>query len=142
MTRVGHINKEQHAAEALELLNGERSTFVSFAFDSLFRGVSREETRGNLADQVKKEMRAILFNHLVRKGVVRGDIKFDYSYGYCRKIRRAPRISEVPSRYLNIEEILPNFNEIIDAIMLESVKLKLVSDIQAKQAEADGDKHN
>ncbi len=132
MTRVGHIDKEKYAEDALELLNGEKETFVSFAFDSIFRGVSREETRVNLVDRVKKGMRIILFKHLESTGAVREAIKYDYTYGYCRRIRREPRISEVPSKFLDIVIVLPNCNEVIESFMMEAIKLKMISDIQAK----------
>ena len=138
MTHVGHIDKEEYAEKALELLYGEKETFVSFAYDSLFWGVSREETRVNLVDRIKTEMRRILFGHLVVTGAVRGVVKYDYTYGYCRRIRREPRISEVPSMYLDIAKVLPNFNEVIESLMIEAIKLKLIADIRAKAAENPG----
>ena len=47
-----------------------------------------------------------------------------------------PRLSDVPSRLVNIETIIPNFQEAVDSMMTEARRLKAVADIEATTREA------
>lgn len=136
MSEIRRIDQEEYAAEALELLNNEREDFVRSACCSLSEGVSSEATRGILVRKVKSEMKHVLFEHLKRNGTVSGHYVYRYTYGYCRKVRVEPRESDVPSKYLDIEKVLTNFDAVIDDIMVEAGKRKMIAEIEAVTKEA------
>ena len=138
MSQVRRIDQKEYAAEALDLLNHEREDFVRSACCSLSEGVSSETTRGILVRKVKSEMKHVLFEHLKRSGTVSGHYVHRYTYGYCRKVRVEPRESEVPSKYLDIEKVLTNFDAVIDDIMVEAGKRKMIADIEEVTKEAQG----
>jgi hypothetical protein len=136
MTHTDYINKDRHAAHALEILGRKRDGFVKFACGKLAEGFSSGEARESLVRKVRSEMEDALFSHLKRTGAVRGSYKYQYCYGFCRHVRREPRKSEVPSDLLDIRVILPDFNERLDAMMVEAGKLRMVSAIEAINKEA------
>lgn len=136
MSEIRRIDQEEYAAEALELLNNEREDFVRSACCSLSEGVSSETTRGILVRKVKSEMKHVLFEHLKRNGTVSGHYVHRYTYGYCRKVRIEPRESDVPSKYLDIEKVLTNFDAVINDIMVEAGKRKMIAEIEAVTKEA------
>ena len=136
MSEIRRIDQEEYAAEALELLNNEREDFVRSACSSLSEGVSSETTRGILVRKVKSEMKHVLFEHLKRSGTVSGHYVYRYTYGYCRKVRVESRESDVPSKYLDIEKVLTNFDAVIDDIMVEAGKRKMIAEIEAVTKEA------
>ena len=138
MSEIRRIDQKEYEAEALELLNQEREGFVRSAGYSLSKGVSSEEVRVILVRKVKSEMKHVLFEHLKRSGTVSGHYVYRYTYGYCRKMRVEPRESDVPSKYLDIEKILTNFDAVIDEIMVEAGKRKMIADIEAVTKEAQG----
>jgi hypothetical protein len=47
-----------------------------------------------------------------------------------------PRESDVPSKYLDIEKVLTNFDAAIDDIMVEAGKRKMIAEIEAVTKEA------
>ena len=131
MATIGRIDKEEYAAKALELIEGERDYFVSTVCANLVGVVSPDVAREQLVRRVKSRMEDILFRYLKREGIVKGDYRHQYTYlGYYRTVRREPNKRDVPDELLDIEKILPNFNEIIDAILVEAGKLKMVSAIE------------
>lgn len=136
MSEIRRIDQEEYAAEALELLNNEREDFVRSACSSLSEGVSSEATRGILVRKVKSEMKHVLFEHLKRNGTVSGHYVHRYTYGYCRKVRIEPRESDVPSKYLDIEKVLTNFDAVINDMMVEAGKRKMIAEIEAVTKEA------
>lgn len=138
MAEIRRIDQEEYAAEAMELLNQVRESFVRSACYSLSEGVSSEAVRVILVRKVKSEMKHVLFEHLKRSGTVSGHYVYRYTYGYCRKVRVEPRESDVPSKYLDIEKVLANFDAAIDDIMVEAGKLKMIADIEAVTKEAQG----
>lgn len=142
MAEIGRIDQEEYAAEALELLNQEREGFVRSACYSLSEGVSAEAVRVILVRKVKSEMKHVLFEHLKRSGTVSGHYVYRYTYGYCRKVRVEPKESDVPSKYLDIEKVLANFDAAIDEIMVEAGKRKMIADIEAVTKEAQGEQES
>jgi len=138
MATIGHINKDSYAAKALELLNGRRDIFVKSVSHNLSNGVSTEAARKSLVKKVKSEMKDLLFNYLNRKGIVRGNYVHRYTYGVFRTTYKEPTKSDVPSSILNIENILPNFNDVIDAMMLDAEKLRIINAIESTTEEAKG----
>ena len=139
MAYIGHIDEDQYAEKALELLHRERESFVTFACASLKSGVPHGETRELLVRKVKSRMENVLFNHLKHTGAVRGSYRHQYyQAGYIRRVRREPQKSDVPSGLLKIEELLPTFQFEIDAMMMEAGKRKLIAEIEAKAKEAQG----
>lgn len=138
MSEIRRIDLKEYEAEALELLNQEREGFVRSACSSLSEGASSEAARVILVRKVKSEMKHILFEHLKRSGTVSGHYVYRYTYGYCRKVRVEPRESDVPSKYLDIEKVLTNFDAAIDDIMVEAGKCKMIADIEAVTKDAQG----
>lgn len=136
MTHIGHIDKEKHAAKTLELFNRERDGFVRSACHGYTTGVSPEQMRTALVRKIKSRMEDVLFEHLKRTGDVRGSYWHEYTMGYLRTVRREPRKSEVPSQYRDIEKILPNFQELVDAVLVDAGKLRMVSAIEEATKEA------
>lgn len=136
MSEIGRIDQEEYAAEALELLNQEREGFVRSACSSLSEGLSSEAVRATLVRRVKSEMKHVLFEHLKRNGTVSGHYVHRYTYGYCRKVRIEPRESDVPSKYLDIEKVLTNFDAVINDLMVEAGKRKMIAEIEAVTKEA------
>lgn len=137
MSEIRHINSEKHASSVLALLEGEKEKFIQYAF-SYFRDgfLPPDEVRDRLARRMKSRMREVIFKHLKRTGEVRGDNRRDFTLGFCRSRYIEPRINDVPSRYLNIDRILPNFQEIVSSIMTEAEKLKTIAEIEATTSEA------
>ena len=138
MAEIRRIDQEEYAAKALELFNQERDGFVRSACYSLSEGVSSEAVRVILVRKVKSEMKHVLFEHLKRSGTVSGHYVYRYTYGYCRKVRVEPKESDVPSKYLDIEKVLTNFDAAIDEIMVEAGKRKMIADIETVTKEAQG----
>lgn len=137
MPEIRHINSEKHAASVLVLLEGEKEKFIQYAFSYLRDGfLPPDEVRGRLVRRMKLHMRGVIFKHLKRTGAVRGDSRHDFTLGFCRSRYSEPRISDVPSRYLDIDRILPNFQEIVSSIMTEAEKLKTIAEIEATTSEA------
>ena len=139
MAEIRHIDSEELAAITLELLEDEKSDFIQDALSDLRNCSIPSEARDRLVRRMKSRMRDVIFNHLKRTGAVRGDIRHDFTLGYCRRRYMEPRMSDVPSRYLDIERILPNFQEIVDSIMAEAGKLKTIADIEATTKDAGGE---
>lgn len=138
MAETRHIDYEEHAASTLELLEDEKMDFVQNTLSDLRGGILPDEARDRLVRRMKSRMRDVIFEHLKRSGVVRGDYRHDFTLGYCRRKYIEPRTSDVPSRYLDIDRILPNFQEIVDTIMAEAGKLKSIAEIEATTCEAGG----
>lgn len=142
MAHIRHIDKEEYAAHALELFDNKREDFVSFACDCLKDGDSRENTREALVRRVESYMKRFLFDYLKRTGKIQGDIRYDYTLGYCRRKPVEPRMSDVPSGLLCLSEILmtsealPKFADLIDNVMVEAGKLLMVEEIEAATAKA------
>ena len=130
MARIGYINKETHAARTLEIFNGHRDEFVRFACGKLSEGLSSGEARGCLVKEVKSDMENAIFRHLKHTGVVRGEYRHQYYCGFYRTVRREPQKSDVPSDLLDVETILPNFSELVDSMMVDAGKLRMVSEIE------------
>ena len=81
-------------------------------------------------------MENALFNHLKHTGAVRVSYKHQYyQAGYIRRVRREPQKSDISSGLLHIDEVLTNFQEEIDAIMLEAEKQNVIAEIEAKSTE-------
>lgn len=143
MTHVGYVNKDKHAAKAAELLEKEKNGYIQLACDALMGGTAYEDTREQLARRIKRQMKTKLFNYLQRSGIIRTEHRrYCDGSGLCRTYHRDPEINDVPSYLLNIEKILPNFSEIIESIMVEAGKLKVIVEIEAatKNAHNIGDR--
>lgn len=142
MAHIRHIDMEEYAAHALELLNNEREDSVRFAYGRLKDGDSRDHTREALVSRVESHMERALFDYLKRTGKIQGDIRYDYTLGYCRRKPVEPRMSDVPSGLLSLSEILmtfealPKFADLIDNVMVEAGKLLMVEEIEAATAKA------
>ena len=137
MTHIGHIDKGKHAEKVSELLNNQRDSFISFACGILSEGVSSDLVREQLVRKIKTHMKDIIFEHLKRTGTVRGSYRHMYnSSGYCYRTRREPQKSEVSDGLLNVVKIIPTFNEVVNDIMVEAGKLRMVSAIEATTKKA------
>ena len=136
MTHIGHIDKEVHAAKTLELFNKEKDGFVRSACHGYIAGVAPEQMRAELVRKIKSRMEDVIFEHLKRTGDVRGSYRHSYTMGYLRTVRSEPRKSEVPSQYRDIEKILPNFQELVDSVLVEAGKLRMISAIEEATKEA------
>ena len=137
MATIRHINEEEYAAKALELLNGRNETYVNYALGLLRQRISPEQAAEQLDDEVKSGMETPLFEYLKRRGIVCGDVRYLYNvYGYCRRIRRTPSKHEVPFNFLNIKEVLPNYAEVIGNIMMEAKRRLIIAKIQTITKEA------
>lgn len=142
MAHIRHIDREEYAVHALELFDNEREDFVSFACDCLKDGDSLEHTRESLVRRVDSYMKRSLFDYLKRTGKIQGDIRYDYTLGYCRRKPVEPSMSDVPSELLSISEVLeasgvlPKFADIIDSVLMDARKLVMVEAIEATTSEA------
>ena len=137
MATIRHINEEEYALKALELLNGRRERYVNYALGLLRQGMSAEKAREELKDKVKDEMETVLFEYLKHRGIVCGDVRYLYNtYGYCRRIRRRPSKHEVPSNLLDIEGVLPNYEEVIGNMMVDAEKFRIIGEIETVTKEA------
>lgn len=140
MAHIGHIDKEKQAAKTLEFFNREKDGFVRSACHSYTAGVPPEQTREALVRKIKSRMEDVLFEHLKRTGDVRGSFRHEYTMGYLRTVRREPRKSDVPSQYRDIEKILPNFQELVDSVLVEAGKLRMISAIEEATKKAQEEK--
>ena len=122
MAHIGHIDKEKQAAKTLEFFNREKDGFVRSACHSYTAGVPPEQTREALVRKIKSRMEDVLFEHLKRT------------------VRREPRKSDVPSQYRDIEKILPNFQELVDSVLVEAGKLRMISAIEEATKKAQEEK--
>lgn len=103
MATIRHINEEEYAAKALELLNHRREGYVNYALSLLKQSMSPGQASEKLEDKVKDEMETVLFEYLKHRGIVCGELRYLYNInGYCRRIRRTPYKHEVPSNLLDI----------------------------------------
>ena len=137
MATIGHINKEEYAAKALELLNGRREGYVNYALYLLRQGISPEQAERQLKDKVGREMETDLFEYLKHRRIVCGDVRYRYDVnGYYRKIRSTPSKHDVPSYLLDIKEILPDYGDIIGNIMVEARKNLIIAEIETISKEA------
>ena len=95
-----------------------------------------------LEDKVKEEMETVLFEHLKHRGIVCGEVRYLYNInGYCRRIRRTPSKHVVPSNLLDIEQTLPNYEEVIGNIMVDAEKLWTIAEIETITKEAKENNH-
>ena len=142
MSHTRNIDKEEYAKKAFELFEQERESFMQFAYEQLKDGATTEYAREQLGKKVEKDLEQILFNYLKRTGIVQGSVRHDYTLWYCRKKRAEPRISDVPSEYLSISEVLmmyedlPKFADVIDSVMMDAKKLIMVDAIETTTNEA------
>ena len=142
MSHIRNIDKEEYAKIAFELFEQERESFMQFAYEHLKDGATTEYAREQLGKKVEKDLEQVLFNYLKRKGIVQGSVRHDYTLGYCRKKRAEPRMSEVPSEYLSISEVmmmsstLPKFADVIDSVLMDANKLIMVDAIETTTNEA------
>ena len=110
MPTIRHINEEEYAAKALELLNHRREGYVNYALSLLKQSISSGQASEKLEDKVKDEMETVLFEYLKNRGIVCGEVRYLYNINeYCRRIRRALSKLEVSSNLLDIEQTLPNY---------------------------------
>ena len=142
MATIRHINEEEYAAKALELLNQRREGYVNYVLSLLQQSMSPGQASEQLKDKVKSEMETVLFEYLKHRGIVCGEVRYLYNtYGYCRRIRRRPSKYEVPSNLLDIEEILTNYEEVIGNIMVDAEKLWIIAEIETVTKEAKENNH-
>jgi hypothetical protein len=132
MATIRHINEEEYAAKALELLNHRREGYVNYALSLLKQSMSPGQASEKLEDKVKDEMETVLFEYLKHRGIVNGEIRHVYNtYGYCRRIRRTPSKRDVPSNLLDIKAILPNYEEVIGNVLVDAEQLWIISEVEA-----------
>lgn len=132
-----NINEEEYSAEALNLFNREREGYIEFALDDLSGGASVESAKKRLETRVMLDMEHILFDYLKDSNVLRTEYHYQYlSESYGRRIRREPRMSDVPSELLDITKVRPDFNIIINSVMTEAGKRKIIADIMSVTEEA------
>ena len=138
MATIEHINQDAHAAKALELLKNRRLEYANYALGLLKANMTREMVVDRLEDKVRSEMKNVLFNYLKRSGKVKGNYRYQYYHvtGCYRAVRREPQKSDVPSKLLDIREILTNFKDVISDIMLEAEKKRVIAQIEATAKEA------
>ena len=142
MSHIGNIDKEEYAKKALELFEQDRESYVKFAYEWLKDGATPEYARGLLVIKVEKHLEQVLFNYLKRTGAVQGSVRHDYTLGYCRRKRVEPQMRDVPSELLNISEVLmmystlPQFDDVIDSVMMDARKLIMVDAIETTTNEA------
>ena len=142
MATIRHINEEEYAAKALELLNHRREGYVNYALSLLKQSMSPGQASEKLEDQVKDEMETVLFEYLKHRGIVCGEVRYLYNInGYCRRIRRAPSKLGVSSNLLDIKQTLPNYEEVIGNIMVDAEKLWTIAEIETITKEAKENNH-
>ena len=142
MVTIRHIDKEAYAAKALDLLNVKWEGFVNYALSLLKQSISPGQASEKLEDKVKEEMETVLFEYLKHRGSVCGEVRYLYNInGYCRRIRRAPSKHEGPSNLLDIEQTLPNYEEVIGNIMVDAEKLWTIAEIETITKEAKKNNH-
>lgn len=140
MATIRHINKEEYAAKALDLLNARRDFYVLTGMNYLSLGFSPEKAREEVESKVCRRMEDDLFEYLKSRGIVCGDVRYLYdAYGYCRRYRHRPSKHDVPTNLLDIREVLPNYAEVITGIMVDAKKLKIVREIESITQEAQND---
>ncbi len=143
MATIRHINEEEYAAKALELLNHRREGYVNYALSLLKQSMSPGQASEKLEDKVKDEMGTVLFEYLKHRGIVCGEVRYLYNInGYCRRIRRTPSKHEVPSNLLDIGQTLPNYEEVISNIMVDAEKLWIIAEIETITKEAKENNHD
>lgn len=132
MATIGHIDKEKHAAKALELLNARREEYVTYALDLMKDNMSPGMAAERLEKKVCSEMENFLFDYLKECGAVRGVYRHQYYpvTGYYRTVRRGPYKKDVPSDLLEIKVVLPNYEEVIGDMMVEAEKRWMVDQIE------------
>jgi hypothetical protein len=132
MATIGHINKEEYAAKARDLLNSRLAGYINYALRLLQQGMSQEQAGERLKDKVEREMETALFEYLKHRRIVCGDARYRYDVnGYYRRTRSTPSKREVPSNLLDIKEILPDYGDIIGNIMAEARRLLIIAEIEA-----------
>ena len=72
MATIRHINEEEYAAKALELLNHRREGYVNYALSLLKQSMSPGQASEKLEDKVKDEWGSVLFDDLIHLGIVCG----------------------------------------------------------------------
>ena len=68
MPTIRHINEEEYAAKALELLNHRREGYVNYALSLLKQSMSQGQASEKLEDKVKEDMETVLFEYLKHRG--------------------------------------------------------------------------
>ena len=140
MATIRHINEEEYAAKALELLNHRREGDVNYALSLLKQSMSPGQASEKLEDKVKDEMETVLFEYLKHRGIVCGEVRYLYNInGYCRRIRRTPSKRDVPSNLLDIKAILPNYEEVIGNVLVDAEQLWIISEVEAAKEMAKGE---
>lgn len=140
MATIRHVNEEEYAAKALELLNHRREGYVNYALSLLKQSMSPGQASEKLEDKVKDEIETVLFEYLKHRGIVNGEIRHVYNtYGYCRRIRRTPSKRDVPSNLLDIKAILPNYEEVIGNVLVDAEQLWIISEVEATKEMAKGE---
>lgn len=96
-----NINKEEYAAEALEILNVRRENYVVYGEWLLSKGEHPDRIREEIEDELESDMEKALFERLKRRGIVCGDWDLesiripegvvsigDFAFSGCRNLRR------------------------------------------------------
>jgi len=129
MTHTRSINPEGYAQKVLELFDGKREDFVKYALNLISEGISSVPAGERLERRVKSKMKDVLFEYLKRNGTIRGEYIHNYTYGYCTRRFREPRKSEVYPNLLDIERLLPYFEEVIGNIMADAERLWIDAEV-------------
>ena len=141
MATIRHINEEEYAAKALELLNHRREGYVNYALSLLKQSMSPGQASEKLEDKVKDEMETVLFEYLKHRGIVCGEVRYLYNInGYCRRIRRTPSKRDVPSNLLDIKAILLNYEEVMGNILVDAEQLWVAEQVETTTKEAEDNK--
>ena len=142
MATIRHINEEEYAAKALELLNHRREGYVKYALSLLKQSMSPGQASEKLEDKVKEEMETVLFEYLKHRGIVCGEVRYLYNInGYCSRIRRPPSIHVMPSNPQDLAQPLPNYEEVIGNIMVDAEKRWTIAEIETITKEAKENNH-
>lgn len=101
MAKIRHINEEEYAAKALELLNDRWEGYVNYAFGLLQQNMSPGMACERLEKKVCVEM-----------------------------VRCNSQKGEVPSELLDIRNVLTNYEDIICNIMADAEKRWIDAEIE------------
>jgi len=138
MATIRYIDKEEYAAKALELLNERREKYVDYGLGLMKENMSPGMAGERMEKKVCSEMEDALFDYLKWRGKIRGNYRHQYYHvtGGYRTVQVEPRKEDVPSEFLDLKEILPNYEEVMGDLMVEAEKRWIICQIETITKEA------
>lgn len=139
MANVHPIKMEKYAEEVRKLFGRRRGAYIRKAIGIIPCG-SEDSQRERVKNKIRDMFRYDIFSMVKSKKIVYNDprLRYNCSTGLYRRREEEISISDVPEKFLDIDNLFPEFNEALDKIIQEAQTQIMANRIQAVTDEAKG----